>query len=315
MHHSKWSFHSPQTCGLAGGEWCPYGTGGSGPEFPGDQRFDDGASICFDSPPLDDTVEILGAPVAELELAVDRPNAFVAVRLNDVKPDGSVARASYAVLNLTHRDGHEAPVVMEPGKRYRVRVQLNDTAYAFRPGHRIRLSVSTTYWPMIWPSPEVVTLTLFGGSGTLTLPVRRMGADEPTLGAFAGPEEAPAMRLTQVEPAQSSNTVSRDVTTGRVEVRSERGSGHYRIDDHGLVFARDTSERMAITEGDPLSAETEMAVRTSMGRDGFQIRIDARTRLRATKDTFILTADLDVWEGKERVLAKNWNCLIPRDLV
>ena len=123
------------------------------------------------------------------------------------------------------------------------------------------------------------------------------------------------MRSTQLEPALSSNTVSRDVTTGRVEVRSERGSGHYRIDDHGLVFARDTSERMAITEGDPLSAETEMVVRCSMGRDGFQVRIDARTRLRATRDTFVLTADLDVWEGNERILARSWNCPIPRDLV
>ena len=307
---------SPQTCGLAGGEWCPYGTGGSGPEFPGDQRFDDGASICFDSPPLDHTVEILGAPVAELELAVDRPCAFVAVRLNDVKPDGSVARASYAVLNLTHRDGHEAPAAMEPGKRYRVRVQLNDTAYAFRPGHRIRLSVSTTYWPMIWPSPEVVTLTLFAGAGRLTLPVRPAGADEPAAPAFEGPEEAPAMALTQLEPARVTNTVSRDIDTGRVEVRAERGSGLFRIDDHGLVFGgRNSLERMAITEGDPLSAETEMAFGGRLERGDFAVRIEARTRLRATRDSFLLTADLDVWEGEERILAKSWSCPIPRDQV
>ena len=306
---------SPQTCGMAGGEWCPYGTGGEGAEFPGDQRFDDGASICFDTPPLAERVEIVGAAVAELDLAVDRPSAFVAVRLNDVKPDGSVARATYGVLNLTHRGGHEDPEPMAPGRRYRVRVQLNDTAYAFNPGHRIRLSVSTTYWPMVWPSPEAVTLTLFTGGGTLALPVRPTGDGEPSLGAFAGPEEAPAMRSTQIEPARSSNTVSCDVMTGRVEVRSERGSGVYRIDDHGLVFARDTSERMAVTEGDPLSAETEMVVKSSMGRDDFQVRIDARTKLRATRDTFVLTADLDVWDGTERILAKSWNCPIPRDLV
>ena len=307
---------SPQTCGMAGGEWCPYGTGGTGPEFPGDQRFDDGASICFDSAPLDETVEILGAPVVELDLAVDRPNAFVAVRLNDVKPDGSVARASYAVLNLTHRGGHAALEPMEPGKRTRVRVQLNDTAYAFRPGHRIRLSVSTTYWPMIWPSPEVVTLTLYAGAGTLTLPVRPTGGDEPATPKFRAPEEAPAMAMTQLEPAQSSNTVSRDVATGRVEVRAERGGGLYRIDDHGLLFGgRNSLERMAITEGDPLSAETEMAFAGSLERGDFRVRVEARTRLRATRDTFILTADLDVWEGDERILAKSWTCPIPRDHV
>jgi uncharacterized protein len=45
---------SPQLTGLVGGEWCPYGTGGRGPEFPGDQREDDGRSLTFTSEPLPD---------------------------------------------------------------------------------------------------------------------------------------------------------------------------------------------------------------------------------------------------------------------
>ena len=98
---------SAQLVGLAGGEWCPYGTGGEGPEFPDDQRADDGGSIVFDSEPLEDRLEILGQPIVNLDLAVDQPSAFLAVRLNDVKPDGSVTRATYYVLNLCHRDGHE----------------------------------------------------------------------------------------------------------------------------------------------------------------------------------------------------------------
>ncbi|TGZ36986.1 peptidase S15, partial [bacterium M00.F.Ca.ET.162.01.1.1] len=36
---------SPQTCGLAGGEYFPFTFG---PELPGDQRPDDGLSACFD---------------------------------------------------------------------------------------------------------------------------------------------------------------------------------------------------------------------------------------------------------------------------
>ncbi len=307
---------SPQTCGLDGGEWCPYGTGGSGPDFPGDQRSDDGASLCFDGAPLTETLEILGAPVVELDLAVDRPSAFVAVRLNDVKPDGSVARATYGILNLTHRDGHESPVAMTPGKRTRVRVQLNDIAYAFKPGHRIRISVSTTYWPMIWPSPEVVTLTLFAGAGTLTLPVRPAGEGEPAVAAFAGPEEGPAMAATVIEPGQVTNRMERDLATGRVEMLAERGSGLARIEDHGMVAGfRNSRERTTITAGDPLSAETEMRFENRLERGDFRVRIDARTRLRATKETFLLTADLDVWEGEERILARSWNCPIPRQLV
>jgi predicted acyl esterase len=67
---------SPQTLGLSGGEWCPYGTGGDGPEFPGDQQFDDGASITFDGAPLQERLELLGAPGVKLTLAVDKPHAL-----------------------------------------------------------------------------------------------------------------------------------------------------------------------------------------------------------------------------------------------
>ena len=296
---------------MAGGEWCPYGTGGDGPEFPGDQRFDDGASICFDSEPLDDIVEILGAPVVTLDLAVDKPQAFVAVRLNDVKPDGSVARATYGILNLTHRNGHARVNRLQPGRRYQVKVTLNDTAYAFRPGHRIRVAISTTYWPMIWPSPEPVELTVHTGTSTLALPVRPMKGG-PRLTPFEEPEEAAPMPATQLSSAPSSNTVTRDVLSGRVEVLSERGGGVYRIDEHGLEFGRNTVERIAITEGDPLSAETEMTVTSHMKRGDFEVDIHATTKLRATADTFLLSADLDVYEGKTRILAKSWSVPIKR---
>ena len=305
---------SRQSVGLAAGEWCPYGTGGDGPEFPGDQRGDDAASIVFDGPVLEQTIELLGAPLVHLEFAVDRPRAFVAVRLCDVKPDGASARVSYAVLNLCHLDGHESPQLLEPGRRYSATLKLNDCAYSFAPGHKLRVSVSTTYWPMIWPSPEPVTLTLFAGDCDIELPVRPT-TNEPRVKAFKAPEQGSDMAMTQVETRPGKNTVTRDVGTGRVEVLSDRGGGLYRIEEHGLAFARDTIEKMAIVEGDPLSAETEMVVCSRMQRDEWSVEVRARTRLTADADNFHLEADLDVYENEGRVLAKTWSVPIPRDCV
>ena len=85
-------------------------------------------------------------------------------------PSGESLRVSFGVLNLTHRDSHETPSPLVPGQRYQVRIKLNDAGVVFPAGHRIRLALSTTYWPMIWPAPETATLTIFGG--TLDLPVR-----------------------------------------------------------------------------------------------------------------------------------------------
>ena len=105
-------------------------------------------------------------------MASDQENAFVCVRLNEVLPTGESLQISYGILNLTHRNSHEFPELIEPGKRYAVRVQLNDIAHIFSPGSRIRIAISTTFWPIVWPSPHPVTLSLFTVQSTLCLPAR-----------------------------------------------------------------------------------------------------------------------------------------------
>ena len=96
---------------------------------------------------------------------------------------------------------------------------------------------------------------------------------------------------------------------------SQRGSGTYRIEDHGLEFARDTSERMSITPDDPLSAESEFVVTTHMKRGDFEVNVRARTHLRASRDQFHLAADLDITEGRDRILTRRWSVPIDRNLV
>src|SRR5207249_658104 len=128
-------WRSPPSVGLAAGDWCCFG----GEDAPTDQRDDDAGSLTFDSAPLGERLEILGAPVAVLALAVDRPQAFLAVRLNEILPDGSSVRVTYGVLNLTHRASHEHPEAIEPGRRYRVRVALNHIAHAFGAGGQGRI--------------------------------------------------------------------------------------------------------------------------------------------------------------------------------
>ena len=148
---------STLSVGFMAGQWCPHGLD---PDQPGDQRIEAGGSLVFDSTVLDGELEILGAPVVELDLACDKPNGMVAVCLSEVLPDGAATRISYGLLNLTHRDSHEFPEALEPGRTYRIRVQLNEIAHRFGAGHRIRVAVSSAYWPIAWPSPEKATLSI-----------------------------------------------------------------------------------------------------------------------------------------------------------
>ncbi len=179
-----------QSCGTEAGAWTAEGQSA---DLAGDQRPDDAFSLTFDSEPLEEPLEILGFPEAVLELAVDRPNALVAVRLCDVFPDGTSALVTRGLLNLTHRDSHEHVSPLEPGRRYEVRVPLDVMAYAVPAGHRLRVAVSPTYWPWAWPSPEPVTLTLY--SGRLDLPERPPRAEDAQLPDFGRPESAPSLAV------------------------------------------------------------------------------------------------------------------------
>src|SRR5579862_1907795 len=216
-----------QTVGVTGGHWCPGGSGVQGElvtELALDQQFDDGRSLVFDSAPLNERIEILGFPVVQLDLAVDKPVALVAVRLDEVLPGGTSRRLSYGVLNLTHRDGHEHPQPMEPGKRTRIAVQLKNVGCALKPGSKIRVAVSSSYWPMVWPSPEPVVLTLFAGSSTVTLPVRPPRAEDAQLKPFGTAFVPPNSGVTEIKPSMVPTKVfDWDVGTATLTITSEDG--------------------------------------------------------------------------------------------
>ena len=186
---------SPQNTGLDGGEYCIIWLG---PEFPGDQARDDAGSLTFDSPPLIADMDIVGQPVIELEFSVDKPVAFVAIRLNDVFPTGEVARISYHLQNLCLRDSREYPRELDPKKRYHVKIKLDDIAWRVPKGHRLRVAISTSYFPMMWPAPEPVTLTVHTGKSAIQVPIRKEIADEPAI-TWQPAEAASPAELTVLE--------------------------------------------------------------------------------------------------------------------
>jgi len=307
---------SPQTCGLAAGDW--YGFGGEG-DAPIDQREDDGKSVAFDSDPLEERLEVLGAPVVTLELIADRAVASVIVRLNDVAPDGAATRVSYGVLNLTHRDGHADPRPLVPGERYRVRVQLNDTAFAFPAGHTMRISISTAYWPVVWPAPEPVRLTVCTGVSTLELPQRPPGAADDALQPFAPPERGPGAGTTALEYVPLKRSVERDLATGETVYRVVADSGEFggasvaHIEDIDLTVGYTLWRTYRIREYDPSTAEVVIEQRTELRRGAWSTRLDCTTRLTADADDFRLQATLVASEGDEVLVTREWDERIPRD--
>ena len=99
------------------------------------------------------------------------PVAYISAKLCDVFPDGTSALAGRGLLNLTHRNGHDAPLALEPGVPTEVEIELEATSWIFEPGHRVRLSLAGADWPNIWPPPSGAPLQVDRASVELVLPV------------------------------------------------------------------------------------------------------------------------------------------------
>ena len=290
-------------------------SGSRDPECPLDQRADDAVSLCFDSAPLTEPLAFLGAPVVVVQVASDRPVAQLGVRLSEVRADGAVSLVSFGLLNLTHDAAHERVTPLVPGEPITARVQLNDNAWRFAAGSRIRVALAPGLWPIAWPAPERVTLHVTTGRSTLTLPVRPDRDDAAALRELLPAASTPLAARTMLRPAASSVVrVEEDFATGQVAMVHVEDSGKTRIDADGWTYGNTIRRRFAIHPDDPLSASVELAGEEVYGREG-ELDVEIRTRMRMTSDQthFHVHARLEADEDGRCVFSRAWLEAIPRD--
>lgn len=302
---------SPLWVGAAAGEVGRYGEDA---DWPVDQREDDGGSLVFLSAPLIEPLEILGAPRVFLRFSSDKPLALVAARLNDVAPSGASTRVGIGLLNLTHRNSHEFPEALSPGEVTEATVEMDDIAHAFPAGHRIAVSVSTTYWPIAWPSPELVTLTVECGVSQLDLPVRPPRPQDADLRPFDPPEEGPQTPSRYLESEKSHpRKVVRDLLSGEFVVDFPRWTFRKELTDIDQTHASDGYARYRLIDGDPLSARIEAGYTVEIVRPDTTIRHESRGVMTCDADDFIIETELRLFENEEQVFARDWHERIPRD--
>ncbi|MFK7755221.1 MAG: CocE/NonD family hydrolase [Sedimentitalea sp.] len=297
---------SPHHTGAASGEYCAIWLG---PELPDDQRSDDAMSACFDSAPLPHDTDIVGAPRLRLTLSSDKPQAQIAVRLNHIHPDGASTRITYGLLNLSHRNGPSTPKAMEPDRRSAITLDLDHIAYRVPKGHRLRIAISSAYWPLIWPSPETATLVLTGGS--LYLPVRATASgDEWT---FPPPESDAPWETETLRPETHVRRRETDMVTGITDLIIEDDFGKVRDLDHGLITGSRASERWSIHPDDPLSARGKCHWSDELERDGIALRTEASCEMWSDTTHFHLGATLSAYENGELIYERDVTDSVPRD--
>lgn len=297
---------SPAQCGADAGEYCAIWLG---PEMPGDQRQDDALSTTFDSAPLIADMDIVGAPRIRLKIASDQPQAQIAVRLNHIHPDGAATRITYGVLNLSHRASAEAPEPMTPGTAEEIDFTLDHIAYRVPRGHRLRVSISDSYWPLIWPSPHKTTLTL--DAGQISIPQRpSQGGDEHL---FEPPTAAEPWETTEIRPQNHIRRREVDMVTGHVDLIIEDDFGKLRDADHGLINGTFARERWRIHPDDPLSAQGRCHWTSELEREDVRLRTETTCEMTSDAAYFYLTARLEAYENDDQIYARDVTERIARE--
>jgi putative CocE/NonD family hydrolase len=300
------SVSSPADCGAAAGEYFPFMFG---PELPLDQRGDDAGSACFDSKPLEDPIDVVGAPRLRLRCISDQPLGQVAVRLTDVFEDGTSALVTYGFLNLAHRASHETPKPLTPGKPFEIAFDLDQIAYRVPAGHRLRVAVSTASWPSIWPAPAPVLLQILTGS--VDLPLRPLAEGDEW--HFEEPEGATPWNIEERREGDSFRRREENHRDGTSVMVIENDHGEVLDLDHGLQTGSRSTERWTIAKDDPLSARGEIEWETTMKRGDWSVATTCRAAMRSTASHFLISASIEARENGKEVFSKTFEEKIERD--
>jgi putative CocE/NonD family hydrolase len=324
------TFEHQPTAGTRGA--LSWGAGGVPNGLARDLRRDEDAGPTYTSPPLAEALEILGVPEVVVHLAVDAPVATLSVRLSDVAPDGSVALVSAGVLNLTHRRSHTDPEPLPPGVVEEVRVPLRTAGYRWLPGHRVRVALASSLWPVLWPSPYPATFRVHRGPATpshLELPVIPPAGGPGDAAVRPFRTEPPDLHRPVAEPLDGAGPaiadppvwrIDEDVIAGSVTVHVHDG-GEAIVPDGRRLYAAETL-RMTAWDDDPARAELDAHVvyrwqEREGDRDGELTRIEIRadSRQASTATDFDLAVRLEVDVDGTRFFERSWHEIIPRHLV
>ena len=116
--------------------------------------------LTFATPPLTHDMEVTGPMRVTLWVSSEAKDTDFTAQLIDVYPPSDDYPAGYAmnledgILRMRFRKSREREELMKPGTIYKVSIDLWATSNLFRKGHKIRLDISSSNFPMYDVNPN-----------------------------------------------------------------------------------------------------------------------------------------------------------------
>ena len=311
--------------GLAGMKWYTYG---AADELPDDQKPAEKYGLCWHSDVLEEDIAILGQPTLHCNVSVENSDTGVLIaRICDVSPDGRSTLLSYGILNLNHYQGHgcEEVTALVPKKEYKVKVKFMATSCIVKKGHKLSLGVSSSHWPLIWPSKDPVQLKIQTGSDDgdsctkLVLPVRPSDL----------PSEKVAFKDVPKYPSPIETITNGSYTKKTIEAKGKDDKNIFHIDEDLGTFlvkptivtisGKHTIDRYEISNYDPLSArglvKNTLALDWPEGDGSGQpvkTKISTSSEMWADKEKFYTKHNAEVQLNDTVIFQRSWDDSFPR---
>lgn len=279
-------------------------------QAPVEQSPDDELSLVFETPPLPTDVEIVGCPKLRFKFSANKPIAKLAARLNAISADGKSWLVTYGAANLAHNSDHTSVEEIQPGIDQPGELVFHYISRRIAKGARIRLSISQSQWPIVWPSPESVDISLVLGETALELPVRSQPVLETpmTLGVVHQEED--------VNPAPDNGDrlveYSGEAETRRARIKAAQDHNTRLLDEINMTVGSSWNLDGELIEGDPNSNRMSLVSKRTAERPGWNVSWQADATLTSTPKHFIVDEGIEAWHNAEKIFSRRWKKKIKR---
>lgn len=287
-------------------------------DFTTDQRPIDAFSLVYDSEPLREEKVILGRPKAILYVSSTAPLADWFVRLSDAAPDGTVTMITGAGQSGAQRESASNPKDLQPSENhkypYEIPIELHLTSWVFPKGHKIRLAISNSLWPMIWPTPYPMTTSIFWGAAAPSrLEIPLIPVNPPARPHFPPIESPPPLEgissTGDIWPPKEW-IVTRDLMTRTTRVAwSGEDAGHYPWGN-----TKDFEQMSYVVgDSDPAVSSVHADASTTVTLPNRTLVWSVVLDLRSDAKNFYYHFERRLTENGALIRKKSWDDIIPRD--
>lgn len=284
-----------------------------------DQRPDEAYSLVYTSAPFEQEVKLLGWPQVIVHASSSARVATFVAKLSNVAPDGHSALITDGSLNGTRRASYTDPTPMTPGEIYELRIPMLPTGWVVKPGHRLRLAISSSDFPNLWPTPERARNSIHRSKSYLSrliLPVVPDSKLPPPQFRPAQNSASPggAPQFERLDHGPNTQQVLYDQITGDVSVLRHVVLSTLIEGNLGSLI-REFTFRCSASSRDPAHSSIVAMHRFELKREDGTIEAKADSAIRATKDAFHIIINLNVTRNGMPFFNKQWTASEPRRLL